>query len=81
LGALDQTASTVPSIVGTDVALTTIDVPHGGNAAIVKVKICVPVPPPFVAFTVSTNVPDAVGVPVIVEPEKINPPGNTPVTA
>ncbi len=47
----------------------------------VIVNICVPVPPAFVAFTVSTNVPDTVGVPLSTLPVHVNPAGIVPVIA
>ena len=84
MGAFDHTASTVPSITGTEVALTTIDVEQpAATALIVMVTTCVPVPPALIAFTVSINVPVTVGVPLItpVTVLMVIPAGNVPPTA
>jgi hypothetical protein len=50
----------------------------GAAAAIVSVRVALPVPPPFFAVSVTVEVPDAVGVPEI-NPLVLltdNPPGN-----
>ena len=58
------------------------DVTTGVAGLIVIVSICVPVPPAFVAFRVSTNIPDPVGIPLItpVEVLIVIPAGNVPPT-
>ncbi len=70
-----NTAPTVP------LAVDPLDI-TGMAGLIVIVKTVVPVPPAFVALSVSMNVPAAVGVPLItpVEVLIVTPAGNVPVS-